>query len=975
MEGGFIDSDLKENDHYDIGCRKIGKISDSKIPFKVTDSNISSSSSGKKSDITSKKKKRSYLNKLTPKQLKESSMMNQRRNENMPFSPIIPSKESSNSTIKISCVQSEGSSNIKFSYSQTKGAEGNATPRFTDSATPMKKMWNTSDFQTPKCEPAVLASVNPSSSKSQLNNEYFQVSRRLTSGKKSKFCQTPMLRPAATPHVSKTSSESNTVSESNSVTQVGLIPSQVTNSYDRPLTSSESISKGTKNIAVVLFDSANKNENEYPKGGGGTGLMYGTSDKSSSSDKKLKNKGSASSNSSGIKDLHAGINSGNSSSDKSEKRNLEILAQRNNIRLQDFYKYGNSEDSKSNLERTDNSDLKRAENSHICGPSQFQDLDEGDYDSTPEVYIKMNSTPYTLSYSKSASKREQKLMESGESQYVKSSKKPDSPNIQDSITNFHNSEDKFIKKTPEKIPYDQISKSEDGKDNGEGDMTSKCPSSNITPFKSLETIKEEETYLEIENTQDQKCERTPQNFEEVKFKSPSLANCSSNSPFHASFGNSMAKFSTIKKSEVGFTPQKRNHNKSDSFNIFTPSPNSEMKKKATPVKIFKNITSNESGTTKRFMGKEVKSEIHSSACGQLTCINSKFEHLLIRSKSCERTTFKTQKLPLNFTHDKEKEDIAAKDRMYMTQRGQSNKRLQDLRQVVIASSEPTIEEKKEFTSTQPESKHFYTTTESVGSQSNKFETKNISEKDLEKFVKPRTLRSSLTSQRSKKLQSPSESPNEVKFKDPPVHSSADQKSGDKILKKSLLQQYKKSNSKSTTNIKKLYSEYLKQKDGHISVNQIKPPSTLDLRTPKESQDNKRHFEIQTEPVYIIHPQNKRLVQMRSAKKLNFYSRGEENRPVNTAKGPISSKNIDKMWNKFKKRKSLLSTNQNHLRNSRNNLHSPQKRKSSKNNQVYEKIRAILNQNHITDMNDSILDQKISIKELILLLLDHVESQK
>jgi len=47
----------------------------------------------------------------------------------------------------------------------------------------------------------------------------------------------------------------------------------------------------------------------------------------------------------------------------------------------------------------------------------------------------------------------------------------------------------------------------------------------------------------------------------------------------------------------------------ESFNVFTPSPNPQAKKqKITPIKVFKKITENESGSTRRFIGKETKSE-------------------------------------------------------------------------------------------------------------------------------------------------------------------------------------------------------------------------------------------------------------------------------------------------------------------------------------------------------------------------------
>ena len=61
----------------------------------------------------------------------------------------------------------------------------------------------------------------------------------------------------------------------------------------------------------------------------------------------------------------------------------------------------------------------------------------------------------------------------------------------------------------------------------------------------------------------------------------------------------------------------------------------------------------------------------------------------------------------------------------MTHRGENNKKMKDLRQITLGESEIASEERKEFISTQPESKNMYTTTESLGSgaQSNKFKKK------------------------------------------------------------------------------------------------------------------------------------------------------------------------------------------------------------------------------------------------------------
>jgi hypothetical protein len=81
------------------------------------------------------------------------------------------------------------------------------------------------------------------------------------------------------------------------------------------------------------------NDSVDKKGGGGTGLLFGASDKSSSSSKKFNKKGSTSNNSSGIKDLHAGAQSINSSSEKSDQRHFDRMMRRNEII--DFYDFHN----------------------------------------------------------------------------------------------------------------------------------------------------------------------------------------------------------------------------------------------------------------------------------------------------------------------------------------------------------------------------------------------------------------------------------------------------------------------------------------------------------------------------------------------------------------------------------------------------------------------------------------------------------
>ena len=55
-------------------------------------------------------------------------------------------------------------------------------------------------------------------------------------------------------------------------------------------------------------------------------------------------------------------------------------------------------------------------------------------------------------------------------------------------------------KTPEKVPYDYVTKSEDGKDILEEEIGSKSGEGSLTPYKQLETITEQATYLEMDIT-------------------------------------------------------------------------------------------------------------------------------------------------------------------------------------------------------------------------------------------------------------------------------------------------------------------------------------------------------------------------------------------------------------------------------------------------------------------------------------------
>lgn len=135
--------------------------SDSKIPFKVTDSNQSSASRTNKSDFHNYEEvKRTPLSKFSPYGGRQDGENNLARNDRMPFSPISPSKgnffrfivikvlENTESTIKVSCLGSSEGSNIKFSYVKSKISE-RGTPHFTDEDTPTKQQLP-QNFSTPK---------------------------------------------------------------------------------------------------------------------------------------------------------------------------------------------------------------------------------------------------------------------------------------------------------------------------------------------------------------------------------------------------------------------------------------------------------------------------------------------------------------------------------------------------------------------------------------------------------------------------------------------------------------------------------------------------------------------------------------------------------------------------------------------------------------------------------------------------------
>jgi hypothetical protein len=206
------------------------------------------------------------------------------------------------------------------------------------------------------------------------------------------------------------------------------------------------------------------NDSTLKSGGGGTGLMYGNSDKSSSSSKKLEKKGSASSNSSGIKDLHAGPHSHNSSSGQSDQRHFDRMMRRNEIL--DFYEFQNDQ-----TDFGDSSNKNRQNSSNLKGQDQMSEVQPVEIEAhgnvTPKNYPKTNyfhnkSKP-TVMYS------EEKLMTHSEAD-LSNNKVGERLTSSDSKLSKMNKSGKDeynpISKTPDKVPYDYVNRSDESKEPG-----------------------------------------------------------------------------------------------------------------------------------------------------------------------------------------------------------------------------------------------------------------------------------------------------------------------------------------------------------------------------------------------------------------------------------------------------------------------------------------------------------------------------
>jgi hypothetical protein len=118
------------------------------------------------------------------------------------------------------------------------------------------------------------------------------------------------------------------------------------------------------------------------------------------------------------------------------------------------------------------------------------------------------------------------------------------------------------------------------------------------------------------------------------------------------------------------------------------------------------------------------------------------------------------------------------------------------------------------------------------------------------------------------------------------------------VRKSLIQSYRKAQTKSTVDLKKMYDEFIKQKESLISVNQIKrkylcnnrlAPSTLDINTPKSNS-------IKNKSDHFIRPE---LMQDLDHFKVNKKS------PVKLNVKNFDTRNIDKVWQTLRKNKLVL----------------------------------------------------------------------
>ena len=220
----------------------------------------------------------------------------------------------------------------------------------------------------------------------------------------------------------------------------------------------------------------------------------------------------------------------------SDQRQFDRLIKRNNIHVQEMYKTESPWEEESRIENTEEGHSSNQKKTEVSNYKQNmmseieEESDKIDLSSTPEVTITVkndNSRCFIIhSEEKDASR---KLINIEFSQSNQSNEKilsSDSKLV--SLKNSISSDEQNIARTPEKVPYDYVAKSEESK---ESEVGSKSGSSIVTPFKQLETITEQATDLEMDLTNavksDSSCDKKT---EEKRLTNSSMSNSKSQTP-------------------------------------------------------------------------------------------------------------------------------------------------------------------------------------------------------------------------------------------------------------------------------------------------------------------------------------------------------------------------------------------------------------------------------------------------------------
>ena len=372
------------------------------------------------------------------------------------------------------------------------------------------------------------------------------------------------------------------------------------------------------------------NDSSLKTGGGGTGLMYGASDNSSSSSKKVEKKGSVSSNS---------AHSVNSNSEKSSQKQFDRLIERNKIL--DLYYFNNDQTDSENIQGI-STPIKLLNNGEIKnyineGQESYFENKNSDLEQSNVNYYQFevsNSNLNRQSSNQNKSSEEKRLSKdqvdlTNDIIYYK---KSFSENKSEANNLISDKSPAIFYKTPDKIIEFHVTSPESNKES-EKDSPYYSGSSNITPNKHLETITEQPTNMEMDNTDWlRSSEQNSNQSNDIKqknecFKTPSGKESKSISPHkikltddHKSIvlfdsgRKSIIKLSSIKKSSfIRFSPDSKDDGEVEMLKLFTPSPEWDKKGKSneeapSPVKMYEQINQSESGAVQRHIGNECNIE-------------------------------------------------------------------------------------------------------------------------------------------------------------------------------------------------------------------------------------------------------------------------------------------------------------------------------------------------------------------------------